>query len=89
VNNYVSGVAIGIFMSMIAIVLFAIGMVIYLSLDTTFFNSLKDNFPYPEYFSPTTASIGIFVEGLAVSIIGVYVITRIIDNLIEVGKNKS
>ncbi len=83
VNNYISGVAIGTYMTMIAVVLFAIAMIAYLNIDTEFFNALKSNFPYPDSFTPVTASIGIIVEGLAVSVIGAYIVTRLIDGFLE------
>ena len=86
VNNYLSGVAMGTYMTMIAVVLFAVAMISYLSVDQDYFNALKDQFPYPESFTPVTASLGIVLEGLAASVIGAYIVTRVIDSLLSQGK---
>jgi hypothetical protein len=86
VNNYISGVAVGMYMTLVASVLFAIALNVYLTLDEPFFLSIKENFPYPESFTPFSASLVIVVEGVAVSLIGGYIVTRIIDNLLEEGR---
>ena len=78
-GNYISGVALSMYMTMIGALLFAISIMIYLNLDSDFFYQLKDNFPYPQSFTPLSASIVILVEALAASIIGGYIVTRVID----------
>lgn len=83
INNYISGVAVGTYMTMVAVILFASAMMLYLTFDTVFFESLKSNFPYPDSFTPFSASLGIIVEGLAASVIGAYIITRLIDGFLE------
>lgn len=88
-GNYISGVAIGIYMTMIAVILFGFCMMLYLTWDQAFFGSLKDQFPYPELFTPFTASLGILVEGVAMGVIGSYIVTRVIDTLLTEGKTRN
>ena len=86
-NNYVSGVAIGMLMTVVAVVLFALAMMLYFHIDEPFFLTLKENFPYPDSFTPFTASLVIVVEAIAISLIGAYIVTRVIDDLLENGKS--
>jgi hypothetical protein len=81
VENYVSGVSVGMYTSVIGVALFTLFMCIFLSLDVNqaFFSHLKSGSPMPRYFTPFTASLFIFVEGIVVSLIGSYLVTRIID----------
>ncbi len=78
-SNYVSGVAMGIYASLIGVLGFTVFMVLYLSGDTEFMNYIKDSMPIGQYLNPITASLFILVEGVAVSLIGSYIVTRIID----------
>ena len=78
-GNYLSGVSFAIYMTMIGALLFAVSIMIYLNLDSDFFFTLKDNFPYPESFTPLSASLVILVEALAAGLIGGYIVTRMID----------
>lgn len=83
VNNYVSGVAVGMYMTVVAVLLFGISMTIYLYSDQAFFAFLKENFPYPDFFTPYIASLVIILEGVVGSLIGGYIVTRLIDGLLE------
>ncbi len=87
-NNYVSGVSVGIFTSMIGVILFTLSMSAFLTfIDPAFFGRIKAQAPFPAYFNQLTASLFIFVEGVGVSLIGSYLVMRIIDakreNVIE------
>ena len=83
VNNYMTGVSVGMAVSVISVALFTLGMSIYLGLDEPFFERLRLQSPFPEYFTPFTASLFIFVEGIAVGLIGSYIVTRVIDAQLE------
>ncbi|HLF63577.1 MAG TPA: hypothetical protein VI603_07485 [Saprospiraceae bacterium] len=79
-SNYMSGVAVGVITSMIGVVPFAIFQLIHLAINTEFMQTLRENVPYVgEYLTPFTAALTIFMEALAVSVIGSYIVTRIID----------
>lgn len=78
-GNYLSGVAMAFYMSLIAGLLFSISMLIFLELNEPFFLALKEQFPYPNVFKPWTAVIGIMVEAIGTALIGGYIITRMVD----------
>jgi len=79
-RNYLAGVILGMYTSMVAVTLFSFCMWVFLSLNVSqaFFSQLQANAPFPEFFTPFTASLVIFAEGLGVSLVGSYLITRII-----------
>lgn len=80
--NYMATVAIGMATSMIGVTAFAIFQLIHLSINTSFMIYLQENVPYVgEYLTPFTAALTIFMEGLAISLIGSYVITRLIEGM--------
>jgi hypothetical protein len=82
-DNYLSGVATGFYTSIIGVVLFTFSMCLFLALNQSFFELLKVQAPFQEYFTPVTASLFIFVEGVVVSLIGSYLVTRVIDAQLE------
>jgi hypothetical protein len=78
-SNYMGGVATGVLTSAVGVTLFCIFQLIYLAANAGFMQYLQENVPYiGEYLTPFTAALSIFMEGLAVSVIGSYIITRII-----------
>ena len=82
--NYLSGVGIGIVTSMIGIVLFCIFQLVFLALNPEFMTSLQENVPYiGEHLTPFTAALSIFMEAVAISLIGSYVIMRILEKSME------
>ena len=78
-SNYLSGVAMGMYSSLIGVVGFVIFMVLYLSGDSELMAHIQANTPVGDYLNPITASLFILVEGVAVSLIGSYIVTRIVD----------
>ena len=78
-NNYLSGVAMGMFASIIGVLIFTIAMFLFLFFNPTFFELLQSKAPLPKYFTPFTASLLILTEGIAISLIGSYILVRIID----------
>ncbi|MBI1227941.1 MAG: hypothetical protein GC192_22105 [Bacteroidetes bacterium] len=78
-DNYVTGVAIGMVASTLGVLAFTAMIFFTLNLDPHFFAQLRNQSPLPEYFTPFNASLYIAVEGIVVSLIGSYIITRIVD----------
>ncbi|MCR9099129.1 MAG: DUF4199 domain-containing protein [bacterium] len=79
VNNYVSGVVAGMYASIIGVLPFTAFVMFYLIGDNTFMNYIQDTIPIGKYFNPFTASLFVFTEGIAVSLIGSYIAVRVID----------
>lgn len=79
VSNYVSGTAMGMFVSLVGVLGFTIFMILFLSISPAFLHELRETMPMGDYLTPITASIFILVEGLAISLIGSYILTRVID----------
>ena len=78
--NYISGVAMGMSASVIGVALFTAFMVIFLTfIDPGFFARLMADSPFSQYVNQFTACLFIFVEGIVVSLIGSYLVTRVID----------
>ncbi len=82
-DNYISAVALGMNASVLAVVAFTFCMFLFLTFNEPFFQKLQAQSPLPEYFRPFTASLYILMEGIAVSLIGSYIITRIVDSRVE------
>jgi len=77
--NYISGVAMGMFASIVGVLGFALFQIIFLSLNPEFLEHLQKASMFGDYLTPFTASLIIFMEGIAVSIISSYLITRILE----------
>ncbi len=78
-GNYLSGVALGMFTSVIGVFLFTIFMGFYLGYDTTFMQNIKQDFPIGKYLTPFTTTLFITTEGIAIGLIGSYILTRLVD----------
>ncbi len=83
VNNYISGVATGMFTSVFGVIGFSIFMLLFFIYNPTFFEQVQDNIPIDQYLTPLTATFFILVEGVAISLIGSYILTRVIDMRLE------
>lgn len=78
--DYMFEIAAGVLTSVFGALSFAVFQLIHLSINTEFMQYLKDNVPYVgQYLNPFTASVSIFMEGLAMSIVGSYIIARVIN----------
>jgi len=77
--NYISGVAMGMFASIIGVLGFSLFQIIFLSLNPDFLALLQKTLPIGHYLTPFTASLIIFMEGIAISVISSYLITRILE----------
>lgn len=78
-KNPVSGVALGMYTSLIGVVGFAIFMLLFMVYSPNFLDNLQSNFELGKYLNPITATIFLLAEGIAISLIGSYILTRIID----------
>lgn len=79
VSNYVSGTAMGMYASAVGVLGFTIFMILFLSFDPVFLQELREAMPMGDYLTPITASLFILIEGIAISLIGSYILTRVID----------
>lgn len=79
VSNYVSGTAMGMFASAVGVAGFTIFMTLFLSFSPDFLRELRETMPMGDYLTPITASLFIFVEGIVISLIGSYILTRVVD----------
>ncbi len=78
-ENYVNSVFFGMMSSFIGVALFAFFQMLFLNFDPEFMMQIKENAPIGEYLNPYTASLIILVEGVAVSLVGSYIIARVIE----------
>ena len=77
-DNYVSAVFLGMFSSFVGVALFAFFQMVFLKLNPDFMTQIQESISIGEYLNPFTASLIILVEGVAVSLIGSYIIARIL-----------
>ncbi len=78
-NNFVAGTAIGMYAGVIGAAAFSFFMCLFLYFDSGFMAELQVATPFGKYLNPVTASLFILVEGIVVSLIGSYILTRVID----------
>ncbi len=78
-ENYVSSVAVGMWTSAIGVVGFSIFMFFFMVLNEPFMQAVQDNIPIGKYINPFTATLFILAEGIAISLIGSYILIRIVD----------
>ena len=76
VDNYMLGVAQGMEASVIGVVGYAVFIVIFMKIDPRLMNLIKQNSTMAIYLNPYTITLGILAEGLMVSLIGSYILTR-------------
>lgn len=79
IKGYLSGVATGMYASAVGVIGFSIFMVLFLAFSPAFMQVIKETMPIGKYLNPVTASIFVIVEGTAISLIGSYILTRVID----------
>ena len=78
-ENYVNSVFLGMLSAFIGVSLFALFQMLFLNFDAVFMERIRETSGIGEYLNPYTASLIILVEGVAVSLIGSYLIARIIE----------
>ena len=79
ISNYMSGLAQGMSASVIGVVGFTVFMTIFLSFSTTLMATIRQDSQMGAYLYPFTASLFILAEGLVISLIGSYILTRVMD----------
>jgi hypothetical protein len=77
IDNYMLGVAQGMEASIIGVVGYALFIVVFMHIDPTLMNVIKQNSKMGAYLNPFTVALAIVTEGLMVSLIGSYIMTRI------------
>ncbi len=82
VGNYLAGVARGMETSVVGVGGFAVFTGFFLYANPTLMDNLSQNSQMGAYLNPFTISLYIVAEGLMVSLIGSYVITRVLDIII-------
>lgn len=78
-GNYLSGVSLGLYTSIIGSLLFAGFIALFISLNPAFEQSLTSAIPYNMDFIPLSAALFVVVEGIVAGLIGSYVVTRYIN----------
>lgn len=78
-SNYLSGVGVGMYTSAFGVIGFSVFLFLFLVLDPKLLQSLRETIPSGQYINPVTATLYVIVEGTVVSLIGSYIITRIVE----------
>ncbi len=79
IGNYMMGVGQGMGASIIGVGGFTVFMTIFLALNPDLMQTIRQHSQMGEYLQPFTASLFILTEGLVVSLIGSYILTRILE----------
>jgi hypothetical protein len=79
IGNYMSGVARGMEASVIGVVGLTLFVALFLVIDQTLLKVVRDQSSMAVYLTPFTISLFILTSGLMVSLIGSYILTRILD----------
>lgn len=74
--NYINGVAVGMATSAVGVLLFSLFMLFFLWFSPDFLARLQATLPIGRYLTPFTASLIIFMEGIGMSVVGAYLVTR-------------
>ncbi|MEM6396739.1 MAG: hypothetical protein AAF741_10375 [Bacteroidota bacterium] len=82
-QNYVSGVAQGIYVGAVGTILFMIFIILFLALNQSFLAELQAASGWRTLLTPIMAGTFVFMEGVAVSLIGAYLMTRYVDMRLE------
>lgn len=82
-SDITAGVVVGMFTSFIGVIPFTIFMAIFLAYDPSLLANIKSQTPMGEYFTPMTSCFIVVVEAIVISLIGSYLIVRILDAMRE------
>lgn len=83
IENYMLGVVQGMWASAVGVGVFALFMTIFLLLNPALMEAILQNSQMAEYLNPYSASLFILAEGLVVSMIGSYIVTRVVGVAVE------
>jgi hypothetical protein len=78
-HNYILSVMVGVVTSVIGVVGFTFFVTIYLNLNDSLMEAIRQDSNYGSYLNPFSASISILAEGVIVSLIGSYLIGRYLE----------
>lgn len=78
-SNYVSSVALGMYTSAIGVIGFSIFLFFFLVADPNLMEAIRTETTSGVYLTPITATLFIVTEGTVVSLIGSYIIARIVE----------
>ena len=79
VSNYMSGVALSLMTSVIGVIGFTLFMTIFLNLNPELMDNIRQHSQLGTYMNPFTTSLYISAEGLIVSVVGAYILVRVMD----------
>lgn len=82
-QNYVSGVVQGMYAGGFGTLAFSVFIVLFMVLNPAFLTGIQEATNFGERLTPVMAGALVFMEGVGVSLIGSYLVTRVIDNRIE------
>lgn len=83
IDNHLSGTAMGVYAGVLGAAAFTAFMVVFLALSPGFMAHLQAATPVGQYLTPITAGAFILMEGVIVSLIGSYVVTRYVDMMLR------
>ncbi|MDO8972057.1 MAG: hypothetical protein Q7U74_15290 [Saprospiraceae bacterium] len=78
-----SGVAVGMFTSSIGVIPFTLFMATFLEFNPDILSAIKGHASMGAYLTPITACFFIVVEAIVISLIGSYIMLRILSNMRE------
>ncbi len=76
--NYAKGLVLGMYTSAIGVLGFTIFFLLFLTINPALMLEFKEVLPLGKYLNPFTLSIFVLVEGTAVSLIGSYILSRVV-----------
>lgn len=82
-SDVTSGVIVGMFTSFIGVVPFAFFMAIFLNFNPDLLASIQRQTPLGAYLNPITTCFFIVVEAIVMSLIGSYIMVRVLDAMRE------
>ena len=82
-SDTTSGVVVGMFTSFIGVIPFAFFMAIFLNFNPELLASIQRQTPLGEYLNPITSCFFIVVEEIVISLIGSYIMVRVMDVMRE------
>lgn len=86
VHNYISGVGAAFYTSAFGVIGFGVFMMLFLSFNPQLMADINAHIPLETAktgFNPITAGVMIIAEGIATTLVGSYIITRIVDARLE------
>ena len=83
IGNYMLGVTQGMGASVIGVGAYTAFITIFLALEPNLMNLIRQNSNMAAYLNPFSVSLYILVEGIVVSLIGAYILTRVVDNQVK------